>query len=250
MPCVRCNQTVKFADLIGAGARARARAAGDRPLRAADRRAGRAGTAPRGRSRRATRAGSCSPPRASSLALSLFPLGGMPDKRAVRARGRAARAAGGREAGQPGHLLRSVRALCRHRWRGCARMPASRARSSTETARVLGRHDGIARYTVGQGKRLGVAAVRWWRAAGRWLRCEPARRRVVVGPRSAGTRTVRLREVNWLVPPPDAALRLPGQAARARDAAARHRFAATAGGAPCRWTDAGAARARASLRVL
>ena len=40
IPCVRCNQRVKFRDLLDAVARARRRGAGDRPLREA--RAGRA----------------------------------------------------------------------------------------------------------------------------------------------------------------------------------------------------------------
>jgi tRNA-specific 2-thiouridylase len=61
--------------------------------------------------------------------------------------------------------------------------------------RVLGRHEGIVNYTIGQRKGLGVAAgeplyvVRLDHRAGR----------VVVGPREALlTRTVRLRDVNWL----------------------------------------------------
>ena len=43
---------------------------------------------------------------------------------------------------------------------------ASRARSSAATGAVLGRHDGVARYTVGQGKRLGAAAMDGGAAAG------------------------------------------------------------------------------------
>ena len=50
---------------------------------------------------------------------------------------------------------------------------------------MLGRHDGIARYTVGQGKRLGAASVdRGDRQV--VVALEPERRRVVVGPRDAG----------------------------------------------------------------
>jgi tRNA-specific 2-thiouridylase len=74
-----------------------------------------------------------------------------------------------------------------------------------QDGRVRGRHDGIARYTVGQGKRLGAASV----VGGRRqtvIALDPARRRVVVGPRNVGTRTVRLRQVNWLILPPDMAL--------------------------------------------
>ena len=71
--------------------------------------------------------------------------------------------------------------------------------------RVLARHGGIAGYTVGQGKRLGAAAL----DAGEQqavVELDPAQRRVIVGPRRAATREVRLREVNWLITPPDAAL--------------------------------------------
>jgi tRNA-specific 2-thiouridylase len=76
----------------------------------------------------------------------------------------------------------------------------------SQDGRVLGQHDGIARYTVGQGKRLGVAAM----VGGQRqvvVATDPGTRRVVVGPRDAGTDTVHLRELNWLVPPPAAGLR-------------------------------------------
>ena len=61
--------------------------------------------------------------------------------------------------------------------------------------RVLGEHDGIVHYTIGQRKGLGIAAgeplyvVKLDHRAGR----------VIVGPREAlKTHTVRLRDVNWL----------------------------------------------------
>ena len=61
--------------------------------------------------------------------------------------------------------------------------------------RVLGRHDGIIHYTVGQRRGLGVAA-------GEPLfvvRLEADTRRVVVGPREAlMTRRLALRSVNWI----------------------------------------------------
>jgi tRNA-specific 2-thiouridylase len=61
--------------------------------------------------------------------------------------------------------------------------------------RVLGRHDGIIHYTVGQRRGLGVSA-------GEPLfvvRLEAASRRVIVGPRDAlMTRRLALRDVNWL----------------------------------------------------
>jgi tRNA-specific 2-thiouridylase len=69
--------------------------------------------------------------------------------------------------------------------------------------RVLGRHRGIAHYTVGQRKGLGIAAA----APLHVVAIEPETRRVVVGPRAdlAETR-VALGELNWLArggPSPD-----------------------------------------------
>jgi tRNA-uridine 2-sulfurtransferase len=76
----------------------------------------------------------------------------------------------------------------------------------TADGRVVGIHDGIARYTVGQGKRLGDAAV-VDRQRQVVVASEPGLRRIVVGPRGTGTRSVPLREVNWLIPTPDHDLR-------------------------------------------
>jgi tRNA-specific 2-thiouridylase len=61
--------------------------------------------------------------------------------------------------------------------------------------RVLGRHDGIVRYTVGQRRGLGVAAG----APLFVVRLDAANARVIVGPREAlATREVALRDFNWL----------------------------------------------------
>jgi tRNA-specific 2-thiouridylase len=61
--------------------------------------------------------------------------------------------------------------------------------------RVLGRHNGIINYTIGQRRGLGVPA----REPLYVLKLDAARREVVVGPREAlRTRSIKLREVNWL----------------------------------------------------
>jgi tRNA-specific 2-thiouridylase len=66
------------------------------------------------------------------------------------------------------------------------------------SGRVLGRHRGIAHFTVGQRKGLGIAA----EAPLYVLRLDPEKRRVVVGPRSAlGATRILLGEVNWLCQP-------------------------------------------------
>jgi tRNA-specific 2-thiouridylase len=66
------------------------------------------------------------------------------------------------------------------------------------TGRVLGQHHGIAHFTVGQRKRLGIAATEPLYV----LRLDPENRRVVVGPKSALCETrVDVAELNWLGPP-------------------------------------------------
>ena len=60
---------------------------------------------------------------------------------------------------------------------------------------MLGRHDGIIHYTVGQRRGIGVAIGEPLYV----VHLDPAGRRVIVGPREAlATRRLHLREVNWL----------------------------------------------------
>ncbi|HVC56127.1 MAG TPA: tRNA 2-thiouridine(34) synthase MnmA [Stellaceae bacterium] len=67
-----------------------------------------------------------------------------------------------------------------------------------QRGQVLGRHNGIAHFTVGQRKGLGVAAAEPLYV----LRLEAASRRVVVGPKQAiGERQIRLGDLNWLGAP-------------------------------------------------
>jgi tRNA-specific 2-thiouridylase len=64
--------------------------------------------------------------------------------------------------------------------------------------RVLGRHDGIIHFTVGQRKGLGLSGNEQPLFV---IRLEAEARRVVVGPRHAlRTRMVTLSHVNWLAP--------------------------------------------------
>ncbi len=63
------------------------------------------------------------------------------------------------------------------------------------SGRVLGRHHGIAHFTVGQRRGLGIAAS----APLFVVRLDVAHRRVVVGPRDAlRMHRIRLRDVNWI----------------------------------------------------
>ncbi len=72
-----------------------------------------------------------------------------------------------------------------------------------EAGGVLGRHDGIANFTIGQRKGLGLSGNE---APLFVLKLDAANRRVVVGPRAALlTRRIVLKDVNWLADPADAA---------------------------------------------
>src|SRR6185437_6186963 len=64
------------------------------------------------------------------------------------------------------------------------------------SGQVLGRHDGITHFTVGQRKGLGLSGNEEPLFV---LKLDPVNARVVVGPRSAlGSSSITLKEVNWL----------------------------------------------------
>ncbi|MBW4090496.1 MAG: tRNA 2-thiouridine(34) synthase MnmA [Proteobacteria bacterium] len=216
VPCVRCNQTVKFADLgelaRGLGAE---RLATGHYVRRVEGSAGpelwRARDAARDQSWflfATTRA---------QLGFCLFPLGEMADKAAVRAEAE--------RLGLPVAAKPDSQDICFvpsgsyaevvGRLRPDALAPGEIVDAGGS---VLGRHDGIARYTVGQARRLGAAA-----EPGRVVvALDAATRRVVVGPRGEGTRDLVLRDTNWLVGLPGGVLPAAGLRCavklRARDA--------------------------------
>ena len=77
-----------------------------------------------------------------------------------------------------------------------------------EHGRVLGSHAGIHHYTIGQRKKLGIAAP----APLYVLALRPETREVVVGPRDALARTeLTASGVNWIAGPPPARLRVAAQ---------------------------------------
>jgi len=204
VPCVRCNQTVKFADLtaLARGLGAERLATGHYVQRI---------DGPHGPELHRA----ADPARDQSwflfattkdqLAASLFPLGGMADKATVR--GHAARL------NIPVFSKPDSQDICFVPSGGYADVVAKLRPDAvepgefvTEDGRTLGQHAGIARYTVGQTKRLGTAT---YDQGERQVvvGLDPGRRRVVLGPRRSGTRDVRLAEVNWLIEPPAMALR-------------------------------------------
>ncbi|MDE2199665.1 MAG: tRNA 2-thiouridine(34) synthase MnmA [Rhodospirillales bacterium] len=197
VPCVRCNQSVKFTDLIALAADLGAeRLATGHYVRRLD--------GPEG----AELHRAADPARdqswflfattAPQLARTIFPLGDMADKAQVR--DIAARLGLGVAAKPDSQDICFVPAGSYADIVG-ARRPEALAPGDivSETGEVLGRHDGIARYTVGQARRLGTAS-----NAGGVRRVvvglDAARRRVMVGPPESGARHIRLREVNWLAP--------------------------------------------------
>jgi tRNA-specific 2-thiouridylase len=205
IPCIRCNQRVKFRDLLGTARElgASALATGHyvrRTMGPAGPELHRAADAARDQTYflfATTRA---------ELDFLRFPLGGLA-KGETRA---LARHFGLAVADKPdsqdicfvpqGSYVRLVEQL---------RPEAARPGDIVDMAgRVLGHHRGIAHFTVGQRKGLGIAAAEPLHV----LRLDPEERRVVVGPRAALAETrLSLGEVNWLGPPAE-----PGMAVAAK----------------------------------
>ncbi|BBK31475.1 tRNA (5-methylaminomethyl-2-thiouridylate)-methyltransferase [Stella humosa] len=95
---------------------------------------------------------------------------------------------------------------------------------------VLGRHDGIIRYTVGQRRGLGIGGRSDADDPLYVVRLDAGRHRVIVGPRAAlAVDRVEVRDVSWLVAPPSAALAV-GVKLRSAQSPARARVEAAAAG--------------------
>jgi tRNA-specific 2-thiouridylase len=193
IPCVDCNRTVKFRDLLET-----ARELGADALATGHYVASRAGAGGR---RELVRA--ADPSRDQSyflyattpeqLAVLRFPLGDMPKEETRRL----AREFGLAVADKPDS--QDICFVPQGRYGDVLEKLRPEAARPGEIVhldgRVLGRHPGIANFTVGQRRGLGVAHADPLYV----LRLDPARARVIVGPREAlGTRSVRLRDVNWL----------------------------------------------------
>ncbi len=200
VPCVRCNQSVKFTDLLGLardlGAEAMATGHYVRRVEGA--------VGPelhRARDPQRDQSWFLFATTKAQLAFTRFPLGDMPDKAAVRAE--AARL------GLPVAAKPDSQDICFVPSGSYADLVGRIRPDAAEpgdivdrSGAVLGRHPGVAHYTVGQGKGLGPASV----VAGARqavLEVNAPRRRIVVGPREAGRRVFRLRDVNWLSDEPD-----------------------------------------------
>ena len=202
IPCVRCNQTVKFDDLtvlardLGCEALATGHYA-----RRVDGRGGaelhRAADAARDQSYflfATTQA---------QLDFARFPLGDMADKRAVRdVAARLGLGVAEKPDSQDICFVPDGRyADVVGRLRPDAMAPGEIV---DDAGRVLGAHQGIARFTVGQGRGIGIAAAERLYVQ----RVDPGLKRIVVGPRAALPQCqTRAGAVNWLVAPPDRPMR-------------------------------------------
>ncbi len=192
IPCILCNQRIKFRDLL-----ATARDLGAEVLATGHyaRRAPRPGGAElhRAADRRRDQSYYLFATTRDQLAHLCFPLGALSkdETRAMAAR------FGLEVADKPDSqdicfVPRGSYAETIERLRPGARAPGEIVHVD---GRVLGRHDGVVNFTVGQRRGLGIA----WREPLYVTRIEPATRRVVVGPREALLgRRLTIRDVNWL----------------------------------------------------
>jgi tRNA-uridine 2-sulfurtransferase len=228
VPCVACNQGVKFTDLLGMardlGAEAMATGHYVRRIEGPDgpelHRPVDAGRDQSWFLFATTR---------QQLDFLRFPLGDMPDKDAVRAE---AERFGLSVAAKPdsqdlcfvpdGSYAKIVEALRPEMAGGGDIVDGS--------GQVVGQHDGVTRFTVGQSRRLGNAAMLDG-ARQMVVGIEPASRRVVIGPRAgSAVHDLSLRDMNWLIEPPERDLRCVVQI-RAREAARAATVRRTADGA-------------------
>jgi tRNA-specific 2-thiouridylase len=193
VPCIRCNQTVKFTDLLATARELDARALitghyvrrvdgpdGPELHAAAD--------------ARRDQSYFLFATTAEQLGFLRFPLGGLPDKAATRA---LAQRFGLAIADKPDS--QDICFVPDGRYADVIRRLRPEAGEPGDVVdldgRVLGRHQGIVDFTVGQRRGLGLGGAEPLYV----VRLEPAARRVVVGPRAALLRDrIRLVDTSWL----------------------------------------------------
>jgi len=197
IPCVRCNQTVKFRDLLATARDLGAAAmATGHYVRRISGKAGSGGTGAelhRGRDESRDQSYFLFTTTQAELDFLRFPLGDL-EKDATRACARRFGLEVAEKADSQdicfvpdGRYARIV-----ERFRPDAATPGEIVDAAGQ---VLGQHEGILHYTIGQRRGLGLSGP----APLYVLRIDKAANRVVVGPKSAlATPRLRLRDVNWL----------------------------------------------------
>ncbi|MDG6095695.1 tRNA 2-thiouridine(34) synthase MnmA [Acetobacter sp. AN02] len=228
VPCVACNQGVKFTDLLGlakdVGAEAMATGHYVRRIEGPE---GVELHRPADLSR--DQSWFLFATTLEQLKFLRFPLGDAPDKAAVRAEAeRSGLAVADKADSQdicfiPAGSYADLVEELRPDMQGCGEIV-------TQDGAVVGQHEGVTRFTVGQSRRLGNAA----QIDGERqmvVRVEPAARRVVIGPRTgAAVMSCHLRDVNWLVPLPEAESLVCEVQLRARETPRPARVTALPGG--------------------
>jgi tRNA-specific 2-thiouridylase len=196
IPCVRCNQRVKFRDLLAQsrelGAEALATGHYVKRVRGADR-----AELHRGADPRRDQSYFLFATTPEQLDFLRFPLGDLPktETRAIAAAFELA------VADKP-----DSQDICFVPDGGYAKVVERLRPGATEPGelmhtdgRVLGRHEGLINFTVGQRKGLGLGDLNENGQPLYVVRLEPETRRVFVGPKAALAKSsVTLREVNWL----------------------------------------------------
>ena len=194
VPCVECNQSIKFRDLLQTARELGAKCSGDRPLRRLARAAGRRPRAlSRARGRARPELFSVRHHAARSSICCGFRSATAPRRRRASWRAASGLSVADKQDSQDicfvptGHYAEVIERL-----RPGAAGPGEIVDLD---GRVLGHHDGIIHFTVGQRRGLGIATGSPLYV----VRLDAATRRVVVGPREAlRTSRIRLRDVNWL----------------------------------------------------
>ncbi len=192
IPCVSCNQTVKFADLLET-----ARDLGAAALATGHYIRSRANGAHRALFRPVDTDRDQSyflfATTQEQIDFLRFPLGGMPKAEVRAAAARMGLAVAGKQdsqdicfvpEGRYGDLIARLRPT--------AATPGDIVHLD---GRVLGRHNGIVHYTVGQRRGIGIASGEPLYV----VKLDPVNARLIVGPREAlETRRIHLRDLNWL----------------------------------------------------
>ncbi len=192
IPCVSCNQTVKFTDLLKTARDLGADAlATGHYVRSAQRGNRRALYRPADLDR--DQSYFLFATTQEQLDFIRFPLGGMPKSRVRELAAEFGLSVAGKPDSQDicfvpnGDYAEVIRKL-----RPNAAEPGEIVHMD---GRVLGTHEGIIHFTIGQRRGIGVATGEPLDV----VRLDAARRRVIVGPREAlATRTILLREMNWI----------------------------------------------------
>lgn len=202
VPCIRCNQRVKFRDLLEAaqdlGASALATGHYARRIRGPD-----GPELHRARDTGRDQSYFLFATTRAELDFVRFPLGGLgKDDTRGEARRLGLPVAGKADSQDICFVPDGSYARLVERLRPTAGEPGEIV---DRTGHVLGRHNGIAHFTVGQRKGLGIAAGEPLFVLG----IDPQQRRVIVGPRAALAETrLTIGELNWLGPPAGGAVRV------------------------------------------